>query len=177
VEEEVLASNRIYEGRIVSLRVDTVRLRSGREATREVVEHSDAVTILPVDADGNLLLVQQFRLPARRVLLEAPAGNVDTGEAPEDTAHRELREETGFDCRNLSRILGFYPAPGFSEEFMHCFVASDLYEAEADADEDEDLTLVRMTLAEALAAIRDGDLIDAKTIATVLAHASGLSIG
>jgi ADP-ribose pyrophosphatase len=173
LEERVLRSERIYEGRIVNLRVDSVRLSSGRESSREVVEHGNAVTILPVDEEGNLLLVRQYRLPAKAVLLEAPAGNMDDGETPEKTAHRELREETGYDCRELKPLASFFPAPGFSEEFMYCFVATTLFESMADQDEDEDVELVRYSLESALEAIQSGEIIDAKTIVAILSYASG----
>jgi ADP-ribose pyrophosphatase len=171
VDERVVDSRRVYEGRIVNLRVDTVQLSSGRRAEREVVEHGNAVTILPVDADGKLVLVRQFRLPARAILLEAPAGNMDAGETPEQTARRELREETGYDCRDLRPLLKFYPAPGFSEEFMYCFVAIGLFESAAEADEDEELEATRFDLEDVIQMIRGGEIVDAKTIAIVLAYA------
>lgn len=170
MEETVISSERLYEGRILNLRRDTVHLPSGRQSTREVVEHGDAVTILPVDASGDLLLVRQYRLPARAVLLELPAGNMDAGEKPEDTARRELREETGHDCANLELLLEFYPAPGFSEEYMYCFVATGLHESALDPDEDEELELATLTLDQALAAIDDRRIIDAKSIASILAY-------
>jgi ADP-ribose pyrophosphatase len=147
-----------------------VRLEDGREGKREVVEHRNAVTILPVDNEGRLVLVRQYRLPARAVLLEAPAGNMDEGETPEKTAHRELREETGYDCRKLRPLLNFYPAPGFSEEFMYCFLATGLFAAEGSPDEDEDVEVVRYSVESALEAIQSGDIIDAKTIVSVLAY-------
>jgi ADP-ribose diphosphatase len=171
VDERVVSSRRIYEGRVVNLRVDSVELPSGRKAEREVVKHGDAVTILPVDEDGKLVLVRQFRLPARSVLLEAPAGNMDDGETPEQTARRELREETGYDCHHLEPLVKFYPAPGFSEEFMHCFVASGLFESAPDADEDEELEATRLDLDEVIQMIHAGEIIDAKTIAAVLSYA------
>lgn len=177
MEEVVLSSERLYEGRVVNLRLDTVRLPSGRDTTREIVEHRNCVTILPIDDDQRLLLVRQFRLPARAVLLEAPAGNIDAGERPEETARRELREETGHDCRNLEPLLEFYPAPGFSEEYMYCFLATGLYESGLEPDEDEILELQRLTLEETLASIRERRIVDAKSIATILAYALRVAEG
>ena len=174
MEERVLRSDRIYEGHILNLRVDTVRLSGGTQSTREVVEHGNAVTILPVDDEEYLLLVRQYRLPARAVLLEAPAGNMDDGETPEETAHRELREETGFDCRNLTPMASFYPAPGFSEEFMYCFLATGLFESQGSLDDDEDVEAVRYTLESALEAIQSGEIIDAKTIIAILSYEHSL---
>ena len=165
-----MRSERLYEGRILNLRIDTVRLPDRRESAREVVEHSNAVTILPVDKDGQLVLLRQYRLPAKAVLLEAPAGNMDEGETPEETAHRELREETGYDCRELTPLLNFYPAPGFSEEFMYCFLATGLYESAASPDEDEEVEVVRYSVESALEAIQSGEIIDAKTIVSILAY-------
>ncbi|HEX5939999.1 MAG TPA: NUDIX hydrolase [Dehalococcoidia bacterium] len=133
------------------------------------------MTILPVDEEGNLLLVRQYRLPAKAVLLEAPAGNMDDGETPEESAHRELREETGFDCHQLTPLASFYPAPGFSEEFMYCFVAADLFESGADPDDDEDVELVRCSLESALQAIQSGEIVDAKTIVAILAYRLSLN--
>ncbi|MEX2236245.1 MAG: NUDIX hydrolase [Dehalococcoidia bacterium] len=170
MEEQILSSETIYKGKVLNLRIDSVRFPSGREGKREIVEHRDAVTLLPIDADGRLLLIRQFRLAAGQVLLEAPAGIVDPGESPKETAHRELREETGFDCRTLEPLLRFYPAPGFSEEFMHSFVASDLFESTADPDDDENIELARYSLDEAVELIATGEIIDAKTICVVLAY-------
>lgn len=171
MEEIVVSSERIYEGRGVNLRRDTVRLPSGRQTTREVVEHRKCVTILPIADDGRLLLVRQFRLPARAILLEAPAGNMDDGESPEETARRELREETGHDCRQLEPLLEFYPAPGFCEEYMYCFLATGLFEAGLAPDEDEILDVQKLKLDETLAAINERRIIDAKSIAIVFAYA------
>jgi ADP-ribose pyrophosphatase len=170
LREEVVGSDRIYEGKILNLRVDRVRLSGGRESTREVVEHGNAVTILPVDDTGRLVLVRQYRLPARAILLEAPAGNMDQGETPEETAHRELREETGLGCRELTPLMNFYPAPGFSEEFMYSFLATGLFEAAASPDDDEEVEVVRFSVESALEAIQSGEVIDAKTIVAVLAY-------
>ena len=102
--ETVVTSRRIYEGRIVSLREDTVALSDGRTALREIVEHSDVVAIVPIDADGNVVLVRQYRLPAREALLEIPAGVVDEGETIEDAAQRELQEETGYRAQSIKRL-------------------------------------------------------------------------
>jgi ADP-ribose pyrophosphatase len=175
LEERVLRSQRVYDGKVVNLRVDSVRLSDGRQSTRDVVEHGNAVTILPVDDTGRLVLVRQYRLPARAILLEAPAGNMDQGETPEETAHRELREETGLDCRELTPLASFYPAPGFSEEFMYCFLATDLYESDGSPDDDEEVEVVRYTAPAALEAIQNGEIVDAKTIVVILAYRLGLT--
>ena len=162
-EERVLHSERIYEGREVSLRVDTVHLPTGRKTKREVVEHSDSVAIVAIDAEDNVLLVRQFRQPARRVLLEIPAGGIEPGEEPEDCAARELEEETGYRAGKLERLGGFYSSPGFCTEFLHLFLATEL--SETDAQEDEIIEVVRTPLEEVPHLIAAGEITDAKSIA------------
>lgn len=168
--EEVLSSVRIHEGNTINLRVDTVRVPSGKTSTREVVEHRGAVAVLPIDAEGRLLLVRQYRLPARAVLLEVPAGGIDPDEEPGLAAHRELREETGYDCRELSFLFRFFVAPGYSEEEIHCFIARDLFESDQAVDSDEIFELVRMTPEEAANAVERGDIVDGKSIAMAMAY-------
>ena len=163
-----LSSNPIYSGKIINVKVDTVRLPSGREAKREVVEHSAAVVIVPVDVDDNVVLVRQYRYPTGQALLEAPAGGVDGDESPDAAAHRELQEEIGFAAGRLERLGQFWSVPGFCTEFMHAYAAYDLVPSSLDADEDEDIDVERYPLAEIPAMIRNGDIQDAKTIAALL---------
>lgn len=164
----MVSRRRIYDGRIASLREDTVALANGREALREIVEHDDVVAIVPVDADGNVLLVRQYRLAAEDVLLEVPAGMVDQGEDTAAAAQRELREETGHRAAEMQRLTGFFVSPGFCTEFVHVFLARGLSEDALAADEDEDLALVRMPLAQAVALVRSGEIRDAKSIVGLL---------
>ena len=172
--ERVTASRRIYDGRIVNLREDSVELADAKPALREVVEHSDVVAIVPIDLDGNVLLVRQYRLPAGDVLLEVPAGGVDEGERPEDAAQRELREETGYRAERLERISGFFVSPGYCTEFIHVFLATGLTESALDADPDEDIVVERLPLSEAIALIDAGEIKDAKSIiGLLLAFRSG----
>ncbi|GAI22032.1 unnamed protein product, partial [marine sediment metagenome] len=124
--EETLSSETIYSGRVVTLRVDEVRLPGGRQTKREVVEHSDCVAIVAVDADDNVLLVRQFRKPVEKDLLEIPAGCIEPGEEPVATARREMREETGYLPRSIKRMGGFYSTPGFCTEYLHLYLATDL---------------------------------------------------
>lgn len=166
--ERVTTTRRIYEGRIVSLREDEVALADGRSVRREVVEHADVAVMVPIDAEGNVVLVRQFRLPARAVLLEIPAGGVDDGESIEEAAQRELREETGYRAGRLERLAGFYATPGYCTEFMHLFLATDLAQDPAEHDADEVITLERMPLAEAVGLIEAGGIKDGKSIAGLL---------
>lgn len=167
---EVVASRRAFESFIVDLRVDSLREAGGTTYDRVVVEYGVAVVLVPVDSDGLLLMVRQYRHPVRRWLLELPAGGVDERDAsPEDAALRELREETGFRGA-LTRIGGLFLAPGYSDEYQHMYVARDLVEDPLDADEDENLVLERVTLDDALAFVDSGEICDAKSIAALLMY-------
>jgi ADP-ribose pyrophosphatase len=171
MNERPIDSRRIYDGRVVNLRVDTVEMRDGRTAQREVVEHTQAVAVVPVTADGRIVLVRQYRLPVGAVMLEVPAGSLDGGEDAETGAQRELQEETGFAAGRLTRLGGFWVAPGYCTEYIHIFLAEDLRESRLDADEDEDVEVELVTLDRALAAIDDGAIEDAKSIVGLLQYA------
>ncbi len=170
--EQVVASRRVYEGRVITLRVDSVTLPGGRSALREVVEHAPVVVIVPLDGQGNVLLVRQYRLPARRSLLELPAGGIDPGESVEEAAQRELREETGQRAERLELLCGFFASPGYCDEYMHLFLATDLHSSPLAADTDEQIQVVRLPLTEALQRVQRGEICDAKTIAGLLMAAS-----
>lgn len=163
-QEQVVESHRLYEGRVVSLRVDQVKLPGGRSAVREVVEHPPVVAIVALDDRGNVLLVRQYRLPVQRSLLEIPAGGVDPGESAEEAAQRELQEETGQRAGRLERLCGFFASPGYCDEYMHLYRATALEPSGLAADADESIEVVRLPLSEALRLIDRGDICDAKTI-------------
>ncbi len=176
LSESVLESRRLYEGRIVNLREDTVQMADGRAAVREVVEHADVVAIVPLDEAGRVLLVRQYRLPAGQVLLEVPAGGVEPDESVEGAVQRELREETGRRAASLRRLGGFFVSPGYCTEFIHVFLATGLSESPAEADADEQIALVRLTLADALRLVESGEVRDAKSIIGLLWAAKVLAV-
>ena len=167
-EEKTLSSRRIYEGRAVKLRVDTVKLSGGRETTREVVEHEDCVAVVALDDKDNILLVKQYRKPVEKELLEIPAGGIDPGETPEDCVRREMREETGFLPQKVEKLGGFYSSPGFCTEYLYLYLATDLVHSPLQAEDSEGISLVRAPLAQIPELIASGAIVDAKSIAGLL---------
>lgn len=162
---EVLSSRRIYEGKVVNLRVDEIALAGGNSAVREVVEHRGAVVVAAVDVDGSVCLVRQYRHAVGRWLLELPAGSLEPGEEPLIAAQRELREEVGLQAREWRRLGSFFSSPGFASEELHAFLAQKLETVPQDLDEDEELDVVRYPLAELLKG--RVALCDGKTLATL----------
>lgn len=162
---EVLSTTRKFEGKIVSVRVDDVRLEDGHVSKQEVVEHRESMTVVAMDAEGRLILVRQYRHPVGAELLETPAGSVDPGETAEESVNRELAEEAGCCAREVIALGTFYLAPGWATERMHVFAARDLYEQEAEGDEDERIEVVRLPVAEWEQKIAAGEIQDAKSIA------------
>ena len=166
--ENTIDTARPFDGRIFSVRVDTVELPSGRRTIREVAEHSDAVCMIPVDDEGNVLLVRQYRKPTESSLLEAPAGGVEAGEVSEETVLRELQEEVGYTASNLRHLASFWVAPGWATERMHAYLATGLTPSKLAADDDENIQVVRIPFADAVAMIHTGEIHDGKTIASLL---------
>ena len=168
-EEETLSSRKVFEGRALKLRVDTVKLPSGKQTTREIVEHENCVAIVALDDADNILLVKQFRKPVEKELLEIPAGGIDPGETPEDAVRREMREETGFLPRKVAKLGGFYSSPGFCTEYLHLYLAGDLVTSPLQAEDSESISLVRVPLSQIPGLIASGAICDAKSIAGLLA--------
>ena len=167
--EETLSSRKVFEGRALKLRVDTVKLPSGKQTTREIVEHENCVAIVAVDDADNILLVKQFRKPVEKELLEIPAGGIDPGETPEEAVRREMREETGFLPRKVAKLGGFYSSPGFCTEYLHLYLAGDLVASPLQAEDSESISLVRVPLSQIPGLIASGAICDAKSIAGLLA--------
>ncbi|MFA4016333.1 MAG: hypothetical protein RUDDFDWM_001436 [Candidatus Fervidibacterota bacterium] len=166
--ERTIESKRVYEGRVVNLRVDTVMLPDGRISTREIVEHRGAVAIVPMLSENKVILIKQFRKPANEDLLEIPAGTLAEGETPIECAKRELVEEIGYSAGKFEELFSIYLAPGYSTEKLHVFLASELKPEERKLDEEEFIEVVEMTLDEAISQIEAGAIKDAKTICGLL---------
>lgn len=164
MNEKHLHSEQIYNGRILNLRKDTIRLTNGKQATREIIEHEPAVVIIAYDTNKTIRLVKQYRTPVQKVLLEAPAGIINKGELPLNAAKRELQEETGLTATHWTALGEAYPAPGFCNEYLYFFLAKDLQQGPTNPDEDEFLEQVSLSMAEYQHHIQTKKIIDAKTI-------------
>jgi len=165
---EVLSSKSIYKGRIVQLRVDRVREPGGVVAAREIVDHPGSVVVLPVLANGRVLLVRQYRHAVRESLWELVAGGVKEGETPRRAAARELQEETGYQGRKLKRLLDFYPSPGFLSERMFLVEARGLRRAKSTPEPDEFIEVGAFSRKELQAMLRQGRIKDGKTLVGLL---------
>ena len=166
MEERTLSSTHPWSGRRIRVRIDEVERSDGHRTTREIVEHPGAVAIVAWDGE-RLAMLRQWRHATGEVLLEIPAGTLEPDEAPLSTAQRELVEEAGLAASQWEAGPQFFTAPGFCDERMHLYLATGLSEARADADADELLEPDWLTLADALAAVDDGRIRDAKTIVGV----------
>ena len=168
LKETTLSSERIFDGRILHIRRDTVRLPDGGESVREVVDHPGGVCVLALDSRNRALLVSQFRYPYEKVLWEIPAGKLEVGEDPAQAAIRELREETGAVAGEFSSLGELYPSPGYCGEIIRMYFARELTFGETHLDEDEFLNMERVPFDQLVERVLSGDIRDAKTIAAVL---------
>jgi len=165
---ELLHSETVFSGRAFTIRRDSLRLPDGHQTRLDIVEHTGSVVLVPVDAEGNLLFVRQYRHAAGLELLELPAGTLEKGEAPEACARREVREETGMAAGSLEHLGEFYLAPGYSTENMHVYLATGLRLDPLEADADEFLIVEKLPLKKALEMAETGRIPDAKTLAALL---------
>ena len=166
--EKTLSSEQVYDGRALKLRVDTVEKPSGKTTTREIIEHSDCVAVVPLDTKDNVLMVRQFRKPVERNLLEIPAGGVEPGEQPIACVRRELQEEIGYLPNKIDKLGGFYAAPGYCTEYLHLYLATQLVSSQLEADDTEDIEVIRVPLSKIPDLINAGEICDAKSIAGLL---------
>jgi ADP-ribose pyrophosphatase len=167
-QEKTLHTEPIFQGKIITLQVDTIELPEGKTATREIVRHPGAAAVLALHED-RMLVVEQYRKPMEKFQIEIPAGKLDPGEDPIVCAGRELEEETGFRAATLKPISAFYTSPGFADEKLYLYLAEGLERGAMNPDEDEYLRVDAITLEEALAYIEVGRISDAKTILAVYA--------
>ena len=164
VDFEVIRSEIVYHGHVFDVRQDHLRLPNGNISPIDVVDHRGAVTMIPVDGQGQIWFIRQYRHAIKKVLLELPAGAAEIGEPPLTSAQRELREEIGMAAGSLVEIGSFYLAPGYSSEFMHLFLATDLQAAPLPADEDEYLKIEKISARQALRLAETGELVDSKSL-------------
>jgi len=166
--ERTVSSQPIFQGKVISLQVDTVELPDGATATREIVKHPGAAAVLAL-LDDKMLVVEQYRKPLEKFQVEIPAGKLDPGEEPIVAAARELEEETGYRAGKLRPLNAFYTSPGFADEKLYVFIAEDLVKGQSRPDEDEFLNVEAITFEQAQAYIREEKISDAKTLLAVYA--------
>lgn len=166
--ETELSSEAVFDGALLKVRRDQVRRPDGGTAVREWIAHPGAVVVIAQLDNGKLLFERQFRYPLRRVFVELPAGKIDANEHPLDTARRELREETGYKARAWRHVGTMHPCIGYSDERIEIFFAHGLSFVGTGLDDEEFLEVLEMSLPDAILAIRDGEITDAKTISALL---------
>lgn len=176
-EEKTISTEEIYKGRIINVQKDEVTLPNGKTASRELVKHPGAVAIIPVTKEGKIVMVEQYRKPLEQSIIEIPAGKLEPGEAPEKTAMRELEEETGYGAKIFEKIYSFATSPGFADEIIHLYAATDLYQIEqpASPDEDEFVELMEVSIEEAERLVEKQQIYDAKTILAIMWAKNNLS--
>ena len=167
-EEKTMKSEKIYEGKMLNLRIDTVELPDKKYSKREIIEHPGAVAIIPITDDGHIILVKQFRKSVDKVLLEIPAGKLEINEEPRETAIRELKEETGYSANKLEYLFEFFTSPGFSNEKMYLFLATDLIKGSPQCESDEFIEEVKIHIDDLVKMIDRGEVVDSKTIVGTL---------
>lgn len=163
-EEKTMKSDKLYEGKLLNLRVDTVELPDKKYSKREVVEHPGGVGIVPITEDNCIILVKQYRKAIEKFLLEIPAGKLELNEEPRETALRELKEETGYEANKLEYLLDFYTSPGFTNEKIYLFLATELVEGIAEPDAGEFIEYEKFKIDDLVKMVERGEIKDSKTI-------------
>ena len=168
VQEKTISSDRIYTGKVISLKVDTVEVDNKGYKKREIVEHPGAVAIVAITEDNKVVLVKQFRKPIEQVIWELPAGKLEIGESPKECAIRELKEETGCSAKNLKLLHKFFTSAGFSNQKIYIFLATGLTKGEPDFDDDEFIEKYEIDINEAQNMVIKNEIEDAKTSIGIL---------
>ncbi len=173
---KVTKKEKIFEGVVFDVQVDHILYDSGNKSVREVVIHTGGAVVLPVTEDGNLVLVKQFRYPFQKFLIEAPAGKLEKGEDPYECAERELTEETGYTSKKITKLGDIYTSPGFCDEILYLYLATDLTAGDHNREEGEyGMETFEYSLSEVDEMIKSGEIVDAKTIAAILHYKNGLA--
>lgn len=167
-EEVTIKTDKIYEGKVVNLKVETVELPDKRYSKREIVEHSGGVGVIAITDDDKIVLVNQYRKAISKTIIEIPAGKLELNEEPKTTARRELEEETGYTCESLKYFTEFYPTPGYCTEKIHIFIAEGLKPGEQRLDEHEYIDVIEIPFEEAYEKVLNGEIVDAKTIIGII---------
>ncbi len=157
-----------FQGQLIKVHVDTVRLPNRKLSRREVVEHGESVSIVPIREDMSVLLVKQYRHAVQQILLEIPAGGINKTETPLEAAHRELKEETGVTADNMMHLASFWTTPGFCDERMHAYLATSLHTGKQEQEDDENIEIIRVPLKQIIPIINNGKIVDSKSIAALL---------
>ena len=167
--EEKIGSEDIFDGTLLHVKRDTVKLPNGSESTREWIKHPGASAVIPLLDDGQVILVKQYRYPIGRITLEIPAGKLDApDEDPLLCATRELSEETGYQAENITKLTTVATTVGFSNEYIHIYAATGLTAGKQHTDEDEFINVVKMPLSQAVELVTKGEIYDAKSVAAIL---------
>ncbi len=162
--EKTVSTDNVYSGKIIKVELDDVILPDGKNSKREIVRHGPAVAILALDDDNNVILVEQYRKPIESVILEIPAGHIEKGEDPHETALRELKEETGYEAGKIELVSKYFTSPGFTDELIYFYFAENLKKSETHFDEDEFIELKKIKADEFIRMAKDFRLIDEKAI-------------
>ncbi|SEH21050.1 MULTISPECIES: NUDIX domain-containing protein [unclassified Selenomonas] len=171
--ETGISSENIFDGNLLHVRRDTVKLPNGKTATREWIKHPGASSVIPMLEDGSVILVKQYRYPVGKITLEVPAGKLDApDEDPLVCAERELSEETGYTADKIEKLTTIATTVGFSNEYIHLYIATGLHSGKQHTDDDEFINVVKVPLQEAVAMVNDGRIIDAKSVVSILMAAA-----
>ena len=168
LEEKKLSSTKIFQGKLINLFLDDVKLPNGEKSTREWVEHPGAVCVIPILQTGEICLIRQYRYAPKQEFIEIPAGKLDKGEMPLDCANRELAEEIGYVANNLTFLTKIYPAIGFSNEVMWMYLGEGLVKTKRQLDSDEFLELAPFSVEEAFRMVKSGKIMDVKTVIGIM---------